>query len=90
MNSARGDIGAFNLRNLGTGNTRVLLNGRRMVNSAAYQRVAALEAAEPKAERVPEAGEAAPVEAERTPSEPCSHGPGEAPAPKEVEWDLGL
>ena len=37
VNSARGDIGAFNLRNLGTGNTLVLLNGRRMVNSASYQ-----------------------------------------------------
>ena len=37
VNSARGDIGAFNLRNLGTGNTLVLLNGRRIVNSAAYQ-----------------------------------------------------
>ena len=37
MNSARGDIGAFNLRNLGTGNTLVLLNGRRMVNAASYQ-----------------------------------------------------
>lgn len=37
VNSARGDIGAYNLRNLGTGNTLVLLNGRRMVNSASYQ-----------------------------------------------------
>ncbi len=37
VNAARGDIGAFNLRNLGTGNTLVLLNGRRVVNSAAYQ-----------------------------------------------------
>ncbi len=37
VNSARGDIGAFNLRNLGTGNTLVLINGRRLVNSAAYQ-----------------------------------------------------
>ena len=37
VNSGRGDIGAFNLRNLGTGNTLVLLNGRRMVNSATYQ-----------------------------------------------------
>ncbi|MDN3653927.1 TonB-dependent receptor [Thalassotalea ponticola] len=37
VNSARGDIGAFNLRNLGTGNTLVLLNGRRLVNSASYQ-----------------------------------------------------
>ncbi|MFK7957879.1 MAG: TonB-dependent receptor [Lysobacterales bacterium] len=37
VNSARGDVGAFNLRNLGTGNTLVLLNGRRVVNSAAYQ-----------------------------------------------------
>jgi outer membrane receptor protein involved in Fe transport len=37
VNSARGDMGAYNLRNLGTGNTLVLLNGRRMVNSATYQ-----------------------------------------------------
>jgi iron complex outermembrane receptor protein len=37
VNAARGDIGAYNLRNLGTGNTLVLLNGRRMVNAAAYQ-----------------------------------------------------
>ena len=37
MNSARGDVGAFNLRSLGTGNTLVLLNGRRMVNSPQYQ-----------------------------------------------------
>ena len=37
VNSARGDMGAYNLRNLGTGNTLVLLNGRRMVNSASYQ-----------------------------------------------------
>ena len=37
VNSARGDIGAYNLRNLGTGNTLVLLNGRRLVNSASYQ-----------------------------------------------------
>ncbi|AWL10765.1 hypothetical protein HMF8227_00257 [Saliniradius amylolyticus] len=37
VNASRGDVGAFNLRNLGTGNTLVLLNGRRMVNSASYQ-----------------------------------------------------
>lgn len=37
VNAARGDIGAFNLRNLGTGNTLVLLNGRRMVNAASFQ-----------------------------------------------------
>ena len=37
VNAARGDVGAFNLRNIGTGNTLVLINGRRMVNSAAYQ-----------------------------------------------------
>jgi len=37
VNSARGDIGAYNLRNVGTGNTLVLLNGRRMVNAASYQ-----------------------------------------------------
>ena len=37
VNSARGDVGAFNLRNIGTGNTLVLLNGRRVVNMATYQ-----------------------------------------------------
>ena len=37
VNAARGDVGAFNLRNLGTGNTLVLLNGRRLVNMATYQ-----------------------------------------------------
>ncbi|MFC6441368.1 TonB-dependent receptor domain-containing protein [Bowmanella sp. JS7-9] len=37
VNSARGDVGAYNLRNLGTGNTLVLLNGRRMVNAPTYQ-----------------------------------------------------
>ncbi|NIA27523.1 MAG: TonB-dependent receptor [Desulfobulbaceae bacterium] len=37
VNAARGDVGAFNLRNLGTGNTLVLLNGRRLVNAATYQ-----------------------------------------------------
>jgi outer membrane receptor protein involved in Fe transport len=37
VNSVRGDVGAVNLRNMGTGNTLVLLNGRRMVNSAGYQ-----------------------------------------------------
>ena len=37
VNSARGDVGAFNLRSLGTGNTLVLLNGRRLVNAAQYQ-----------------------------------------------------
>jgi outer membrane receptor protein involved in Fe transport len=37
VNSARGDVGAFNLRNIGTGNTLVLMNGRRVVNSATYQ-----------------------------------------------------
>ena len=37
VNSARGDIGAYNLRNMGTGNTLVLLNGRRLVNSPGYQ-----------------------------------------------------
>ncbi|WP_226704793.1 TonB-dependent receptor domain-containing protein [Microbulbifer elongatus] len=37
VNAARGDVGAFNLRNLGTGNTLVLLNGRRVVNSSTFQ-----------------------------------------------------
>lgn len=37
VNSARGDVGAFNLRNLGTGNTLSLINGRRVVNSATFQ-----------------------------------------------------
>jgi len=37
INGARGDVGAVNLRALGTGNTLVLLNGRRMVNMATFQ-----------------------------------------------------
>ena len=37
VNSARGDVGAYNLRSLGTGNTLSLLNGRRVVNSATFQ-----------------------------------------------------
>jgi len=37
VNSVRGDVGAFNLRNMGTGNTLVLLNGRRLVQTAGYQ-----------------------------------------------------
>ena len=36
-NASRGDVGALNLRNLGTGNTLTLLNGRRVVNSPGYQ-----------------------------------------------------
>jgi iron complex outermembrane recepter protein len=31
LNAARGDVGSINLRNLGTGNTLLLVNGRRMV-----------------------------------------------------------
>jgi outer membrane receptor protein involved in Fe transport len=37
VNAARGDVGAYNLRSMGVGNTLVLLNGRRMVNNAGYQ-----------------------------------------------------
>jgi iron complex outermembrane receptor protein len=37
VNSARGDMGAYNLRNLGTGNTLTLLNGRRLVMSPGFQ-----------------------------------------------------
>jgi iron complex outermembrane receptor protein len=37
VNAARGDSGAYNLRNMGVGNTLTLLNGRRMVNNAGYQ-----------------------------------------------------
>jgi outer membrane receptor protein involved in Fe transport len=37
VNAARGDVGAINMRNMGTGNTLVLMNGRRLVNMATYQ-----------------------------------------------------
>ncbi len=37
VNSARGDMGAYNLRHMGVGNTLVLMNGRRLVNSPGYQ-----------------------------------------------------
>tara|TARA_B100001029_G_scaffold13545_1_gene9094 strand:+ start:1356 stop:4283 length:2928 start_codon:yes stop_codon:yes gene_type:complete len=36
-NASRGDIGAFNLRDIGTGNTLTLLNGRRLITSPGYQ-----------------------------------------------------
>jgi len=35
-NANRGDVGALDLRNIGTGNTVTLLNGRRVVNSPGY------------------------------------------------------
>ncbi|MEL7782859.1 TonB-dependent receptor plug domain-containing protein [Citromicrobium bathyomarinum] len=37
INDARGDVASVNLRSLGTGNTLVLLNGRRMVLHPGYQ-----------------------------------------------------
>ena len=37
LNAARGDIGSINLRNLGTGNTLLLVNGRRMVSHPGTQ-----------------------------------------------------
>ena len=37
VNASRGDVGAYNLRSLGVGNTLTLLNGRRLVNSPGYQ-----------------------------------------------------
>ena len=36
-NASRGDVGAFNLRDIGTGNTLTLLNGRRIITSPGYQ-----------------------------------------------------
>ena len=36
-NASRGDVGAFNLRDIGTGNTLTLLNGRRLILSPGYQ-----------------------------------------------------
>ena len=36
-NASRGDVGAFNLRDIGTGNTLALLNGRRLITSPGYQ-----------------------------------------------------
>lgn len=37
INDARGDIASINLRELGTGNTLLLINGRRMVNDPGFQ-----------------------------------------------------
>ena len=37
LNDARGDTSSINLRNLGTGNTLVLLNGRRVVPAPGTQ-----------------------------------------------------
>ena len=38
VNGTRGDVGAVFLRNLGTGNTLMLLNGHCMVNMATLQK----------------------------------------------------
>jgi len=35
-NASRGDVGSLNLRNIGTGNTLALINGRRVINSPGY------------------------------------------------------
>jgi iron complex outermembrane recepter protein len=35
-NASRGDVGSLDLRNIGTGNTLTLLNGRRLVQSPGY------------------------------------------------------
>lgn len=37
INDARGDIASINLRELGTGNTLLLVNGRRLVNDPGFQ-----------------------------------------------------
>ena len=37
INASRGDMGAYNLRNISAGNTLVLLNGRRLVTSPGFQ-----------------------------------------------------
>ena len=37
VNSARGDVASINLRGLGTGNTLMLINGRRMVLNPGFQ-----------------------------------------------------
>lgn len=37
INDARGDVASINLRDLGTGNTLLLINGRRMVNNPGFQ-----------------------------------------------------
>ena len=37
VNSARGDVGSINLRDLGTGNTLLLINGRRMTLHPGFQ-----------------------------------------------------
>ena len=37
VNASRGDVGAYNIRSMGVGNTLTLLNGRRLVMNAGYQ-----------------------------------------------------
>jgi iron complex outermembrane receptor protein len=56
INDARGDVGSVNLRNLGTGNTLVLLNGRRMVNHPGTQTEGAVPVMTVNANAIPIAG----------------------------------
>ena len=53
VNASRGDVGAYNLRNMGVGNTLTLLNGRRLVNNGTYQTELLVETLFPQSQLTP-------------------------------------
>lgn len=56
INSARGDVASINLRELGTGNTLLLINGRRMVLNPGFQTELLVPVVSPDTNTIPVGG----------------------------------
>jgi len=56
INSARGDVASINLRELGTGNTLMLINGRRMVLNPGFQTELLVPVVSPDTNTIPVGG----------------------------------
>ncbi|GAA0346278.1 TonB-dependent receptor [Bowmanella denitrificans] len=56
VNTARGDVASLNLRSVGTGNTLMLINGRRMVMHPGFQTENLVPAVTPNMNAIPTAG----------------------------------
>lgn len=56
INSARGDVASINLRDLGTGNTLMLINGRRMVLNPGFQTELLVPVVSPDTNTIPPGG----------------------------------
>jgi iron complex outermembrane receptor protein len=56
INDARGDVASINLRELGTGNTLLLINGRRMVLNPGFQTELLVPVVSPNTNTIPASG----------------------------------